>query len=364
MPLSPTLARLGAGVVLIITLMLSLVATALAQQSRVETKVVEDTPRVDVLPLTGSVSAPQTSQLSSAEEGQVIELTAEIGDRVTQGQSLLSLDTRDITLESQRARADLAQAEVDRNEAQRLVSEANQLSAQNFAASERRQRESRLAAAQATLEARRADYALTQLQLERHQVRAPFDGMVTQRESNIGEWVSPGDTLLTLVDLVSLRLDFSVPLSAYQRFEGSQLEVRLEGSDEWLSARTVARIPLDASSRQFLLRAVPEKPLEMLPGMAVEGRLQLNGESGPSVPRDALIRRPDGSVSVWIARQNARQDARQEEDTWRAFEQRVEIGSSHQGEVAINEGLSAGDRVIVVGNERLEEGQNVSLSDD
>lgn len=347
-----SLTRFGSGAILT----LSLVAMAVAQENRVETQVVADSPRIEILTLTGSVSAPHTSQLSSAEAGQVSELTVEMGDTVTQGQQLLSLDIRDISLESQRARADLAQAEAERDEAQRLVSEANQLSAQNFAASERRQRESTLAAAQAIFEARRADYALAQLQLERHQIRAPFDGMVTQRESNVGEWVNPGDTLLTLVDLASLRLDFSVPLSAYQRFAGSQLEVRLEGSDQWHPAHTLARIPLDASSRQFLLRAVPEKSLEMLPGMAVEGRLQLNGESGPSVPRDALIRRPDGSVSVWLARQ--------EEDTWRAFEQRVEIGSSHQGEVAINEGLSAGDRVIVVGNERLEEGQSVSLSDD
>ncbi len=346
------LTRLGAAA----ALTLSLAAMAVAQDNRVETQVVDDSPRIEVLPLTGSVIAPRTSQLSSAEAGQVSELMVEIGDTVTQGQPLLLLDSRDINLESQRARADLAQAEAERDEAQRRVSEANQLSAQNFAASERRQRESTLAAAQASLEARRADYELTQLQLERHQIRAPFDGMVTQRESNIGEWVNPGDSLLTLVDLASLRLDFSVPLSAYQRFEGSQLEVRLEGSDQWHPARTLARTPLDAGSRQFLLRAAPEAPLEMLPGMAVEGRLQLNGERGLSVPRDALMRRPDGSVSVWIARQR--------DDTWQAFEQRVEIGSSHQGEVAVNEGLSAGDRVIVVGNERLEEGQEVSLSDD
>lgn len=346
------LARLGTGILLA----LSLSGVVVAQENRVETQVVEATSRIDVLPLTGSVSAPRTSLLSSAEAGQVSELTVEIGDTVTQGQPLLSLDTRYISLQSQRARADLAQAEAERNEARRLVSEANQLSAQSIAASERRQRESALAAAQAIFEARQADYAITRLQLERHQIRAPFDGMVTQRESNVGEWVNPGDTLLTLVDLASLRLDFSVPLSAYRRFEGSQLEVRLEGSNQWHPARTLARIPLDASSRQFLLRAAPETPLELLPGMAVEGRLQLNGESGPSVPRDALIRRPDGSVSVWLARQT--------DDTWQAFEQRVEIGSSYQGEVAVNEGLSAGDRVIVVGNERLEEGQSVSLIDD
>lgn len=349
--LLPLLTRLSVG---LLTLSLSGVITA--QESRVETQTVADAPRIEILPLTGSVTALRTSQLSSAEAGLVSELAVEMGDNVTQGEPLLSLDTRDISLENQRARADRAQAEAERDEAQRLVNEANQLSAQNFAASDRRQRESRLAAAQATLEARRADYALTQLQLERHQIRAPFDGMVTQRESNVGEWVNPGDALLTLVDLASLRLNFSVPLSAYQRFEGSTLEVRLEGDEQWHTARTLARIPLDASSRQFLLRAAADTPLEMLPGMAVEGRLQVNGESGPSVPRDALIRRPDGSVSVWLARQT--------DDTWQAFEQRVEIGSSHQGEVAVNEGLSAGDRVIVVGNERLEEGQNVTLSDD
>lgn len=347
-----TLARLGASV----TLTIGLISVAVAQENRVETLVVEDSLRLEVLPLTGSVNAPQTSQLSSTEAGQVSELTVEIGDRVTQDQPLLTLDTRYITLQRQRARAELAQAEADRDEAQRRLSEANQLSAQSIAASERRQRESALAAAQAIFEARQADYALTQLQLARHQVRAPFDGMVTQRESNIGEWVNPGDTLLTLIDLASLRVDFPVPLSAYQRFEGAQLELRLEGSDQWHSTRILARIPLDEGSRQFLLRAVPEATLDMLPGMAVEGRLQLTGERGPSVPRDALIRRPDGSVSVWLARQS--------DDRWQAFEQRVEIGSSHQGEVAVNEGLAAGDRVIVVGNERLEEGQRVSLSDD
>ncbi|WP_240724765.1 efflux RND transporter periplasmic adaptor subunit [Onishia niordana] len=352
LPLFPTLTRLGAGIVLT----LSLSAMAIAQENRVETQVVEDTPRIEVLPLTGSVSAPRTTQLSSAEAGQVSELLVDMGDTVTQGQPLLSLDPRDINLERQRARADLARAEVERDEARRLVNEAKQLSAQSIPASERRQRESTLAAAQATLEARRADYQLTQLQLERHQVRAPFDGMVTQRDSNVGEWIDPGDTLLTLVDLSALRLDFSVPLSAYQRFEGAQLAVRLEGSDQWHPARSLARIPLDASSRQFLLRAAPEQPLDMLPGMAVEGRLQLTGESGPNVSRDALIRRPDGSVSVWLARQR--------DDTWQAFEQRVEVGTSFEGKVAVNEGLSAGDRVIVVGNERLEEGQRLSLIDD
>lgn len=164
MSLLPLLPRLSVG---LLTLSLSGVITA--QENRVVTQIVADAPRIEILPLTGSVTALRTSQLSSAEAGLVSELAVEMGDNVTQGEPLLSLDTRYITLENQRARADLAQAEAERDEAQRLVNEANQLSAQNFAASDRRQHESRLATAQATLEARRADYALTQLQLERHQ---------------------------------------------------------------------------------------------------------------------------------------------------------------------------------------------------
>lgn len=352
-----TIARALRACATTLALLMGGIGVAAAQDARVETQRVEDTPRIETLRLTGSVSAPRTSQLSSAEAGQVASLDVALGDRVSQGERLMALDSREAELERQRAQANIDQARADRDDARQRLNEANQLSAQqNIAASEQRRRQNTLAAAEALLDARQTEYALWELRVSRHTITAPFDALITQRDSELGEWVTPGDTLMTLVDIDALTLDFPVPFSAYSRMDDATLEIRLEGDTQWYAARPQARVPQDTTSRQFLLRAEPDESLSLLPGMALEGRLLLEGETGPSVPRDALIRRPDGSVSVWLARQ--------EDDAWRAHEQRVEIGNGHAGNVAVLDGIEAGDRVIVVGNERLEEGQSLSLIDD
>ncbi|MFN2410655.1 MAG: efflux RND transporter periplasmic adaptor subunit [Halomonas sp.] len=339
-----------------IALLVATTGTVNAQNARVETQRVEATPRIEELRLNGSVSAPRTSQLSSAEEGLVSTLHIDLGARVRQGERLLTLDSREADLERQRAQANIDQARADRDNAQRLLNEANQLSAQqNIAASEQRQRQNALAAAEATLAAQQAEHGLWALRITRHEIIAPFDALITQREVELGEWVSPGDTLMTLVDIDALTIDFQVPFSAYPQMDDATLEVRQEADDQWYNAQPQAQVPQDTSSRQFLLRAEPNEALSLLPGMAVEGRLRIERETGPSVPRDALIRRPDGSVSVWLARQ--------QDDEWRAVEQRVEIGSSFEGNVAVHEGIEVGDRVIVVGNERLEQDQTLTLND-
>lgn len=352
-----TIARAPWACATTLALLMGGIGVATAQDARVETQRVDETPRIETLRLSGSVSAPRTSQLSSAEAGQVASLDVEIGDRVSQGERLMSLDSREAELERQRAQANIDQARADRDDARQRLNEADQLSAQqNIAASELRQRQNALAAAEATLEAQQSEYALWELRVSRHTITAPFDALITQRDSERGEWVTPGDTLMTLVDIEALTLDFPVPLSAYARMDDATLEIRLEGDTQWYAAHPQARVPQDTNSRQFLLRAEPADSLDLLPGMALEGRLLLEGETGPSVPRDALIRRPDGSVSVWLARQ--------EDDEWRAYEQRVDVGGGHEGNVAVLDGIEAGDRVIVVGNERLEEGQSLSLIDD
>lgn len=340
-----------------LTLLITTGGTATAQQARVETQRVEATPRIEMLRLNGSVSAPRTSQLSSAESGLVSTLHVDLGARVRQGERLLTLDSREAELERQRTQANVDQARAERDDAQRRLNEANQLVAeQNIAASEQRQRQNALAAAEATLAAQQAELALWALRVTRHAITAPFDALITQRDIQLGEWVSPGDTLMTLVDVDALTVDFPVPFSAYAQMDNATLEVRQEGDDQWYTVQPQAQVPQDTSSRQFLLRADLGDALALLPGMAVEGRLRIEGEPGPSVPRDALIRRPDGSVSVWLARQ--------QDDEWRAVEQRVDIGSGFEGDVAVHEGVEVGDRVIVVGNERLEQDQVLTLSDD
>ena len=86
------------------------IGVAAAQDARVETQRVEDTPRIETLRLTGSVSAPRTSQLSSAEAGQVASLDVALGDRVSQGERLMALDSREMVSLAMRPQGSMCRA--------------------------------------------------------------------------------------------------------------------------------------------------------------------------------------------------------------------------------------------------------------
>ncbi|MDI5921692.1 efflux RND transporter periplasmic adaptor subunit [Halomonas sp. LR5S13] len=339
-------------------LLLGLPAPLLAQDALVTTARVEERVIVETIDINGSVTAPRTAHLSSDVEGRITALPVSLGDDVQTGDRLLSIDAEEIALQARSAEADVSEALAARDNARRRLREATRLGeGRNIASSELSQRETDIAIAEATLERRRAERDRLQVGLERHHLRAPFAGRLTHRDVAIGEWAASGTPILTLIDLERLTLDFAVPIDLHHRLSDAEIEVRLPGSDAWLAARPIADVPLeDGASRQFLLRATLDDPPPMLPGMAVQGRLLLSGERRPAVPRDALIRRPDGSVSLWLARE--------EDGEWHADERRVTTGASHDGQVAIQQGVRAGDRVVLRGNERLEEGQRLTLDDE
>ena len=112
----------------------------------------------------------------------------------------------------------------------------------------------------------------------------------------------------------------------------------------------------DPSARTFLVRARLESPPAMTPGMSVRATLFLQGdEASLAVPRDALVRYPDGRVSVWLAEEG--------DDGLVAREQRIRIGDGLADLVTVKEGLSAGDRVVVRGNESLTDGRALRVSE-
>jgi membrane fusion protein, multidrug efflux system len=328
-----------------------------ADPTRVVTEIVEETAIPERLRLTGSVTAPRSARLSSEVEGRIEALSVSLGERVEAGQSLLALDDRAVALDARAAAAEVDEARAEVDEARRRLDEAIRLrEGNNIPRSELNARQTRVDVAEAVLERRRAARDRLELEAERHRLAAPFSGMVTARHVEIGEWASPGQALLTLVDLEALTLDFPVPLSHYARLDEARLEARLPGDDAWRELRRLAGVPReDTASRQFLLRTELAESPPLLPGTAVEGRLTLPGETHPGVPRDALMRRPDGRISLWLAVE--------EDEEWRAEERRVTPGASLDGRTAISEGLEAGERVVVEGNERLRDGQRLALDD-
>ncbi|MEO1204087.1 MAG: efflux RND transporter periplasmic adaptor subunit, partial [Pseudomonadota bacterium] len=115
------------------------------------------------------------------------------------------------------------------------------------------------------------------------------------------------------------------------------------------------------SARTFLVRVLAETletdgPVRITPGMSARGRLSIEtGRRGEVVSRDAIVRFPDGRVTVWVVETSGELPV--------VRERSVRTGLEFDGQVEIRAGLADGDVVVVRGNETLQEGQSVTIVD-
>jgi len=321
---------------------------------------VEQSEIFEEVTLNGTVSAMRSSRLSASVEGLVDRVNAQPGDRVAEGDLLIELDDELAGLALSSARAESQEAEARLAEARRRLEEARSVGAgRNIAATEVRARESEVATADATLQRLNAAQQRQSALVRRHRIEAPFEGVIQTRHTDLGEWVTPGDPLLELVDINNLRLDFQVPQNMYNLIDdATELQISVDGSksDERVSVEPEVLIPVsDSGARTFLLRASPPEKLRVLPGMSLTARLRVDtGREGLSVPRDAINRYPDGRVTVWIAKPA-------DEGNYQVEEKRIEIGGSYRDRVVVTDGLEAGLKVVSRGNEALRQGMTVRV---
>ncbi|MDX1598120.1 MAG: efflux RND transporter periplasmic adaptor subunit [Marinobacter sp.] len=325
---------------------------------RVQLEVVKEADILQEISLNGTANALRTSQLSAAVPGLVDSVHVEAGSRVSRGDVLIELDDEQMSYQLAAARAATDESKARLAEARRRLQEARSVGAgRNIAATEVSARESEVTSARAALARLEAEQQRVAADLRRHRIEAPFDGVVSQRFSDLGEWVTPGDELLQLVDTNNLRLDFQVPQDYFSRITDSA-ELRVHADGQSLNARIEALVPVnDPQARTFLLRASGPDEMTLLPGMAVTAILRVaSGERGLTVARDAINRYPEGRVTVWIAEASG-------DDGYTVTEKRVETGSGFEDRIEITSGLTGGEQVVVRGNESLSDGIEVRLAE-
>jgi membrane fusion protein (multidrug efflux system) len=287
----------------------------------------------------GTVRAARSARIAALISGSVSEVRIGLGTAVRAGDVLVRVSARDVEARLAQAQAvyGLAQREGERAvalRAQDVISKAQYDAAlSQLSVSEAKQREASTLAEHVVL-------------------RAPFDGVITVKQVNVGDTVLPGQTLLVLEARSALRFEAHVPEAAGRGLGiGATLPIRLEGWEGEVEGRIAEIEPGsdDATRTQLLRLDLPPLP-ELQPGRF--GRLRLvTGEAHPvTVPEAALIRR--GQLELVFV-----------EDAGIARLRLVRTGRSHDGWQEIASGLSGGERVVVSRGDDLSDGQRVEQTE-
>jgi membrane fusion protein (multidrug efflux system) len=352
---------------IILLLALLFPATGLRAQGPAPVAVVKAAvaPVYDEVPLTGSVTTPRLSRLSPKVNGLVETLNVEEGDEVKAGDALLMLDRELAKIDLARVRAEVQEADARFREAVRQRKEAEQLFAKkHIAKSAYEAAAAEVEITAAALQRLREEARRAQQLLEWHTVYAPFDGVVARKLVEAGEWVDTGTPVFELAVIDLLRVDVPVPQYYLGQVKvGTPVRIRFDALPErYFEGRISIVVPVGSeSTRTFPVRIdIDNSDRIIAPGMSARAFLQLQQagtEQALLVPRDAIVRRPDGTASVWVL----------DDDGERTKAMRVEVqtGRSYRGNIEILAGnIQAGDPVVVRGNEILHEGQPVRVKEE
>ncbi len=310
--------------------------------------------------LTASVTARRDSRLSARTSGLILEMKVEEGHRVKEGDVLMSLDAELARLALERAQAERAQAQAQLAEAERLLGEAQTLAKEGSSSrSEAATRQGEVRAQTAAVERFEAQVREQAALVERHQLIAPFDGVISRKLTEVGEWVQTGTPVVELVETGHLRVDVQAPQEMFASLQSGETEVhvRLDAyPGRELPAKVIAQVPVkDATARTFLVRLEIDDPKRLAaPGMSGRAIFQIKSEEPVwQVPRDAVVRSANGTVKVWIVKGR--------DDAATAHSREVKLGNSLADQVEVREGVAGESAVVVRGNEALREGQRVQI---
>jgi RND family efflux transporter MFP subunit len=251
-------------------------------------------------PISGSLEPEQSATVRAEVGGTVLETHAEAGDRVKRGAVLARIEDAALRDAALSARSGVRSAQASLELARRNLDRTERLS-QAGAIAERDLESARVTAtnAEGALADARARLASAEQQLGHTTVRAPFSGIVSERQADAGDVVQPGAALFSVVDPATLRLEANVPGDQAGRLRpGTPVEFSVTGYDRPFTGK-ISRINpvVDPSTRQVRIYAtIPNRDRALVAGLFAQGRVATQSGRGVAVPVAAVDER--GSAPV------------------------------------------------------------------
>ncbi len=312
----------------------------------VSTMVVETTAWQPKLSSVGNVRAFRGVELSTEIGGLVQNVPIKSGMDVKEGELLIKLnDASDIAqLNSLKALADLAKVI---NERDRQQLEIQAISKNVFDTSK------------ADAKSKQAQVEQQTALVAKKNLKAPFSGRVGIVMINPGQYVNPGDKLLTLQTLDPIFVDFNLPQSNAEQIQvGQEIVVTTDAfkGASFTGKVTAVSPKVDTNTRNIQIEAQLANPdKKILPGMFANVNIKLGDEVKLlTLPQTAVTYNPYGST-VFIAKPTGKKD-KQGKPTLEAQQVFVTTGLTRGDQVAILKGVEEGDTVVTSGQLKLKNG--------
>jgi RND family efflux transporter MFP subunit len=330
-----------------------------------------------VLNASGYVTARREATVSSKVTGKVTEVLIEEGMKVTNNQVVARLDDSNVKASLETAKAQLesaksalAETEAQLKDADQEFSRTTELAKQHIASqSDLDLAESNAKALQAHLAQQKLDIVVAERQVAEWQqqlddmiIRAPFDGVITTKDAQPGEMISPisaggGFTrtgIGTIVDMASLEIEIDVNESYINRVEpGQPVEATLDAYPNWkIPCKVIAIIPTADREKSTVKVRVGFDQLDprILPDMSVKVAFRDSGATAAVrtviVPKNSVLNR-DGRDVVFVIRDG------------HAERRAVTVTDTQNDDSVLSAGVSAGEIVVVSAPADLQDGTAV-----
>ena len=330
-----------------------------------------------VLNASGYVTARREATVSSKVTGKVTEVLIEEGMKVTNNQVVARLDDSNVKASLETAKAQLesaksalAETEAQLKDADQEFTRTTELAKQHIASqSDLDLAESNAKALQAHLAQQKLDIVVAERQVAEWQqqlddmiIRAPFDGVITTKDAQPGEMISPisaggGFTrtgIGTIVDMASLEIEIDVNESYINRVEpGQPVEATLDAYPNWkIPCKVIAIIPTADREKSTVKVRVGFDQLDprILPDMSVKVAFRDSGGTAAGrallVPKSSVLNR-DGRDVVFVVRDG------------HAERRAVTVTDTQNDDSVLSAGVSAGEKVVVSAPADLQDGTAV-----
>lgn len=334
-----------------------------------------------LLNASGYVTTRLEATVSSKITGKVAEILIEEGMKVEKGQILARLDASNVEAGLRLAEAQLASAKSNLAETEPMLrfakSELDRLDSmvtdKAVSKSDRDKAEAEFEFQKARLERQKADVTVAERQVDEWKqqlddtiIRAPFSGVVTTKDSQPGEMISPmsagGFTrtgICSLVDMASLEIEVDVGESFINRVkEGQPVIATLDAYSDWkIPCKVIAIIPTADRQKATVKVRVGFEKLDprILPQMGVKVAFQSDEASAPAAAGNALtvskeaILKSGGRDIAWVVRDG------------KVERRAVTMAGTDGNDVSVSAGLSQGETVVLNAPPALKDGTAVHV---